>query len=85
MALHALLLRHVQCLVESARHLVCVERVDQKRTRAEGLSGADELGEDEHAVVLLLARDVLEGDLAHALAQGGDEQGVGEEIEGAPG
>ena len=32
-------------------------------------------------MVLLLARDELEGDLRHALAQRGDERDVGEEVE----
>ena len=60
---YAHLLGHVERVVKRARELVRVERVDEQRARAEGLRGADELGEDEDAVVLLLARDVLEGDL----------------------
>jgi len=80
-ALLALLLGHVQRLVDGARDLVRVERVDEDGARAERLRAARELRQDKDAVVALLARDKLEGDLRHALAQRRDERNVGEEVE----
>ena len=49
----------------------------------ERLRGAGELGEHEHASVLLLARDVFERDEVHAVAQRGDEHDLRAEVERA--
>ena len=75
-ALLSLLLLHEQRLVDRLRDLVRVERVHEDRPGAERLRRARKLGEDEHAVVVLRAGDELEGDLAHALSERGDEHEV---------
>ena len=70
---------------KGAKHGHCarvgVEGIDKDGARTERLRGADEFGEDEHTVVLLLARNELEGDFGHALAQRRDQADVGEEVE----
>mmetsp|Transcript_35356 Transcript_35356/g.87974 ORF Transcript_35356/g.87974 Transcript_35356/m.87974 type:complete len:414 (+) Transcript_35356:2220-3461(+) len=83
MSLFALLLRHVQRVVDSARHFVGVERIDQNRARAQGLSASAEFGENQHAMIPLLASHELERHLGHSLAKRCDESDLREEIESA--
>ncbi|GKT82231.1 LOW QUALITY PROTEIN: hypothetical protein Ct61P_00081 [Colletotrichum tofieldiae] len=78
---HALLGRHGEGVVDLDGDAAQVPRVDVDGV-LEAAGGAAELGQDEGAVALALADDVLHARRVHAVADGGDEANVGGAQEG---
>ena len=78
----ALLLGHADRIGDAASHLLDVKGVDAHTARAERLSSACKLGQHQHALLGVLARNVLVGDKVHAVAQRGDDADVGDVVEG---
>lgn len=76
MPLLPLLSPHSNSLINRLRQLHCIRRMEINSRLVHKCGRAGEFGEDEHAVTLGLAGDVLEGDEVHAVAGGGEEAGI---------
>mmetsp|Transcript_3289 Transcript_3289/g.10857 ORF Transcript_3289/g.10857 Transcript_3289/m.10857 type:complete len:313 (-) Transcript_3289:1511-2449(-) len=71
MPLPPLRVRHRERVLDGAREVVDIPRVDQHRPRPETLRRARELAKDEHARVVALARHVLVAHQVHPVPQRG--------------
>lgn len=76
----ALLLAHGDGGVDGVDELVRIPRIDDE-TAGKRFGDASEFGQDEAAVTLVLAGNVLFGDEVHAIAGGGDKAHVGDGVE----
>lgn len=81
-ALLALLVAHVESIVDGCGHVADVPRIDEHGPGPQGLSGTSKLREDEDPGAVALARDVLERDKVHAVAEGGHKSDVRDSVEG---